>query len=442
MATEDPFPVGFAWGAATAAYQVEGAVHEDGRGESIWDRFSHTSGRVRNGDSGDVACDHYHRYRDDVALMAELGLDAYRFSVAWPRVVPDGTGTVNQAGLDFYDRLVDELCVRGIAPHLTLYHWDLPQALEDAGGWAARPTADAFAAYAETVAARLGDRAATIATLNEPWCAAYLGYGQGIHAPGRSDPDAANAAAHHLLVAHGLAVRAIRATAPGTPVGIVLNLEPKRPASTHPLDLEAAGIAHDLYNRWFLDPIMGLDYPCEGLSASGWQRGEVRTGDMDLIAAPIDFVGINYYTSRTIRSPRLPSQPPDRSRETTGLGWEVDPEGLTEILEFVQSRTGALPLYIGENGAAYDLDPADPTRDPERTDYLRRHVAAARAALDRGVPLRGYFAWSLMDNFEWAEGFGARFGLVHVDFTTQERRIRDSGRYWAAVAARTRGGGA
>ncbi len=435
MAGMVSFPPSFAWGAATASYQIEGAVHEDGRGESIWDRFAHTPGRVAGGDTGDEACDHYHRYREDVALMAELGLDAYRFSVAWPRVIPDGIGRVNEAGLDFYDRLVDELCARGIAPHVTLYHWDLPQVLEDAGGWTVRSTAEAFAAYADVVARRLGDRAAAIATHNEPWCAAYLGYEQGLHAPGRTDPAAANAAAHHLLVAHGLAVPAIRAAAPGVPVGIVLNLEPKRPASTHPLDLEAAGIAHDRYNRWFLDPVMGLGYPADGLAASSWRRAEVMAGDMELVAAPIDFVGVNYYTSRTIRSPLLPPEPPAPVKETTGMGWEVDPVGLTEILEFVRSRTGALPVYVMENGAAYAVDRADPTRDPERTDYLRRHVEAARAAIERGVPLRGYFAWSLLDNFEWAEGYRARFGLIDVDFETQERRIRDSGRYWTSLAA-------
>jgi beta-glucosidase len=441
MARDDAFPPGFAWGAATASYQIEGAVRDDGRGESIWDRFSHTPGRVANGDTGDVACDHYHRYREDVALMAELGLDAYRFSVAWPRVIPGGTGAVNKAGLDFYDRLVDELCARGIAPHVTLYHWDLPQVLEDAGGWAVRSTADAFAAYAEVVARRLGDRAAAIATLNEPWCSAELGYRLGTHAPGRTDPDAANAAAHHLLVAHGLAVRAVRATASRTPVGIVFNLEPKRPASTHPLDLEVAAVVHDRYNRWYLDPVMGLDYPPDGLRASGWKRGEVRPGDMGLIATPIDFVGVNYYTSRTVRSPLLPPRPPEGAAEVTSMGWEIDPAGLTEILEFVRSRTGDLPLYITENGAAYEPDPAEPTRDAERTSYLRHHVAAAGAALRRGVPLRGYFAWSLLDNFEWSEGYRQRFGLVDVDYATQERRIRDSGRYWASLAAGTTGDG-
>ena len=434
MATDVSFPQGFAWGAATASYQVEGAVRADGRSESIWDRFAHTPGRVANGDTGDVACDHYHRYREDVALMAEIGLDAYRFSVAWPRVIPGGTGPVNEAGLDFYDRLTDELCGRGIAPHVTLYHWDLPQVLEDAGGWTARSTAEAFAAYADAVARRLGDRVASIATLNEPWCSAQLGYLRGEHAPGRTDPGAANAAGHHLLVAHGLAVPAIRSAAPRVPVGIVLNVEPKRPATTHPLDLEAASLEHDLYNRWFLDPIVGRDYPADGVRALGWGRDEVQAGDMDLIAAPIEFLGVNYYTSRTVRSPLLPARPRASSPEVTSMGWEVDPDGLLEILEFVRSRTGETPLYVTENGAAYAPDPADRTRDPERTSYLRRHVAAARTAIERGVPLRGYFAWSLLDNFEWREGYGPRFGLVDVDFGTQERRIRDSGRYWASLA--------
>ena len=434
---EQPFPQGFAWGAATASYQVEGAVTADGRGESIWDRFAHTPGRVAGGDTGDVACDHYHRYREDVALMGELGLDAYRFSVAWPRVVPTGRGAVNAAGLDFYDRLVDELCARGIAPHATLYHWDLPQALEDAGGWPERATAEAFAAYADAVARRIGDRTASIATINEPWCPSYLGYRVGVHAPGRAEPDAALAAAHHLLVGHGLAIQAIRAAAPGTPAGIVLNFEPKRPATAHPLDLEAAAVEHDQYNRWFLDPLTGGDYPEAGARAWGWRRSEVLPGDLALIAAPIDFMGVNYYTCRTVRSPLLPPlDEPDVPPERTSQGWEVHPEGLTEVLELVHSRTGDLPLYVTENGAAYDVAAGgDRTRDPERLGYLRRHVAAARAAIDQGVPLKGYFVWSLFDNFEWHEGYAHRFGIVDVDFETQERRVRDSGRYWASLAA-------
>jgi beta-glucosidase len=433
------FPAGFVWGAATAAYQVEGGFQADGRGESIWDRFARTPGRVRNGDTGDVACDHYHRYREDVALLAELGLDAYRFSVSWSRVLPDGTGAVNRAGLDFYDRLVDELLGKAIAPHLTLYHWDLPQALEDRGGWPVRSTAEAFAAYADIVARRLGDRLASIATLNEPWCAAYLGYGTGLHAPGRTDPAAAGAAAHHQLVAHGLAMQAIRAAAPRIPAGIVLNFEALEPASDRLLDLEASAIANEQLNAWFLDPIAGRAYPVAGGRSWDWRQEEILPGDPGLIATPIDFLGVNYYTRRRPQSPLLPAaEPPAQSPECTAMGWEVHPEGLTDVLLFVQSRTGDLPLYVTENGAAYELDPADPTCDPDRVSYLARHVAAAHRAIELGVPLRGYFAWSLLDNFEWHDGYAYRFGLVHVDFETLERRVRGSGRYWASLAAASR----
>lgn len=433
------FPAGFVWGAATAAYQVEGGFQADGRGESIWDRFAHAPGRVRNGDTGDVACDHYHRYREDVALVAELGLDAYRFSVSWPRVLPDGTGAVNRAGLDFYDRLVDELLGKAVAPHLTLYHWDLPQALEERGGWPVRSTAEAFAAYADIVARRLGDRLASIATINEPWCPAHLGYATGLHAPGRTDPGAAGAAAHHLLVGHGLAMQAIRAAAPRTPAGIVLNFEALEPASDRLLDLEAAAIANEQMNAWFLDPIAGRDYPVAGGRSWNWRQEEILPGDPGLIATPIDFLGVNYYTRRRPQSPLLPAaEPPAQSPECTAMGWEVHPEGLTDVLLFVQSRTGDLPLYVTENGAAYELDPADPTCDPDRVSYLARHVAAAHRAIELGVPLRGYFAWSLLDNFEWHEGYAYRFGLVHVDFETLERRVRGSGRYWASLAAASR----
>ncbi len=432
--TTPGFPADFTWGASTSSYQIEGATAEDGRGESIWDRFAHTPGRVRGGDTGDVACDHYHRYRDDVAIMAELGLDGYRFSIAWPRILPAGTGAVNEAGLDFYERLVDALLERGIEPHATLYHWDLPQALEDAGGWPLRATAEAFAGYADVVARRLGDRLATLATLNEPWCSAYLGYESGEHAPGRTEPAAALAASHHLLVAHGLGVAAIRAAAPRTRVGIVLNFQPHAPLSDHPLDLEAAALGHDRFNRWYLEPVTGGDYPADTARRLGWRRDEVLPGDMATIAAPLDFMGVNYYTRSFERSPLLPPLAPPADRELTAMGWEVYPEGLTGVLEFVASRTGDLPLYVDENGASYDLDPADPTRDPDRVEYLRRHLVAARTAIDHGVPLRGYFVWSLLDNFEWAQGYARRFGIVHVDFGTQERRIRDSGRFMAAMA--------
>jgi beta-glucosidase len=427
------FPAAFVWGAATASYQVEGAVTAEGRGESIWDRFAHTPGRVWNGDTGDVACDHYHRFREDVALMAEIGLDAYRFSIAWPRVVPDGSGEVNQAGLDFYDRLVDELLANGIEPYATLYHWDLPQALEDAGGWPVRATAEAFARYAEIVAARLGDRVGHLATINEPYVVAELGYGIGTHAPGRVEPEAALAAAHHLLLAHGLATEAIRTSAPGIEVGIVLNLHPKHPATAHMLDQEAAILAHERLNRWYLDPIVGRGYPEEAVREAGWRRDEVRDGDLDLISGQLDFLGVNYYCRHLVRSPLLPPVTPAGAEETE-MGWEVYPPGLVEVLEFAASRTGDLPLYVTENGAAYPLDATDPTRDPERVSYFERHFEAALTAIEQGLPLRGYFVWSLLDNFEWPHGYSYRFGIVHVDFDTLERRVRDSGRFVSRVA--------
>ena len=428
------FPPGFVWGAATASYQIEGAALADGRGESIWDRFSHTPGKVRDGDTGDVACDHYHRYREDVAIMAELGLDAYRFSVSWPRVIPGGTGAVNPAGLDFYDRLVDELLAHGIDPHVTLYHWDLPQALEDAGGWPVRSITSAFADYAGVVAARLGDRVGHFATFNEPYIVSDHGYRIGIHAPGRTEPEAALATAHHLLVAHALGVQAIRAAAPRAAAGIVLNFEPMHPATSHMLDVEAAIVAHDQLNRWFLDPITGHGYPEDGARAWGWKCGEIRAGDMELIASPIDFLGVNYYSVATVRSPLLPRlDAPRRAPERTGMGWTVRPEGLVEVLEFAASRTGTLPLFVTENGAAYPVND-DLARDPERVSFLHRHLDAALTAIDRGVPLAGYFVWSLLDNFEWTHGYAHRFGIVHVDYGTQERIVRDSGRFLAAVA--------
>jgi beta-glucosidase len=432
---ERRFPPGFSFGAATASYQIEGAAREDGKGEGIWDRFSHQPGRVVAGDTGDVACDHYHRYREDVGLLAGLGLNAYRFSVSWPRVLPSGTGRVNAPGLDFYDRLVDDLLARGVVPHVTLYHWDLPQALEDAGGWPVRLVAFAFADYAAVVARRLGDRVSFFATLNEPQVVSDCGYRRGVHAPGRTEPDAALAAAHHLLLAHGLGVQAIRSAASGVKVGLVLNLQPEQPATRHVLDQEAANVAHQQHNRWFLDPVAGLGYPDDAARAWHWRREEILPGDLETMAAPIDFLGVNYYSRGIVRSPLLPPLGPRAERvERTGLGWEVYPAGLTDILEFVASRTRGLPLYVTENGAAYPADPSDPTRDAPRVSFLRRHLEAALDAIDHGVPLRGYFAWSLLDNFEWALGYGPRFGIVHVDYATLERRVRDSARFLAAVA--------
>ena len=428
------FPEGFVWGAATASYQIEGAVRTDGRGESIWDRFSHTPGKINNGNTGDLACDHYHRYEEDVALMAGLGLDAYRFSVSWPRVIPNGIGPVNQAGLAFYDRLVDELLENGIAPHVTLYHWDLPQAPEEAGGWPVRSTAEAFAEYAGIVADRLADRVTHFATINEPYVVSHLGYRLGIHAPGRREPEAALATAHHLLVAHGLAVERIRSAAPNTAVGIVLNFDPQHAASGHPLDLEAAHVNHDHSNRWFLDPVTGRGYPADGAKAWGWKYSEVLDGDLALIAAPIDFLGVNYYSRSVTRSPLLPPLEITSQPERTSMGWEVYPDGLTDVLEFVASRTGEIALFVSESGAAYPANPDDPTTDPNRVNYLKQHLLAAHAAVECGVPLAGYFVWSLLDNFEWAEGYAQRFGIIHVDFETLERRVKDSGRLWAAVA--------
>jgi beta-glucosidase len=428
------FPEGFVWGAATSAYQIEGAAREDGRAESIWDRFSHTPGRTRGGETGDVATDHYHRFREDVATMGELGLGAYRFSISWPRVLPEGRGGVNEAGLGFYDRLVDELLARGISPFATLYHWDLPQALEDEGGWPSRATAEAFASFAGVVARRLGDRVGALLTINEPFCVSNHGYRTGEHAPGRTEPEAALAAAHHVLVANGLGVRAIREAAPGAPVGIALNFEPKHPATDHPLDLEAAAVAHDQFNRWFLDPIVGRGYPEAGARDWRWDRTEVRPGDMELIGERLDLLGVNYYTRSIVRSPLLPPVPDRGSPERTAMGWEVYPEGLAETLGFVSSRTGALPLYVTENGAAFEDGP-DPARDPDREAFLRRHLDVALRSLHGGVPLRGYFVWSLLDNFEWTHGYGSRFGIVRVDYATQERSVRQSGRMWSRLAA-------
>jgi beta-glucosidase len=431
------FPTGFEWGAATAAYQIEGGIRADGRGESIWDRFTHTPGRVDGGDTGDVACDHHARFLDDVALMGELGLHAYRFSVAWPRVIPNGSGAVNAPGLDFYDRLVDALLEHGIRPFPTLYHWDLPQALEDAGGWPVRPTAEAFARYAGVVADRLGDRVDRFATLNEPFVVADHGYRLGTHAPGRVEPEAAVAAAHHLLLAHGWGLQAIRAAAPSARAGIVLNFEPQHPASADPRDVHAAAVRHDAVNRWFLDPLTGHGYPPSGAGPA--LETVLAEGDLEAIGQPLDLLGVNYYSREVVRDRDLPPRTrPDVER--TAMGWEVYPEGLGETLRFVVSRTGDLPLYITENGAAYAVDPRDPAHDPDRVRFLRRHVEVARGACAEGIPLRGYFVWSLLDNFEWARGYGPRFGIVHVDYATQARIVRGSGRYWASLAAGSAGG--
>jgi len=436
------FPAGFVWGAATAAYQIEGAVHEDGRGESIWDRFSHTPGKTFEGHTGDVACDHYHRWPTDVALLRALGLSAYRFSVAWPRILPLGAGPPNARGLDFYERLVDTLLAAGVAPWVTLYHWDLPQALENAGGWPARSTAERFVAYADVVSRRLGDRVRRWISLNEPWCSAFLGYHGGVHAPGRTSASDALQAAHTLLLAHGAAVPVIRRNSPGAQVGITLNLSPAHPADVREADRAAARRFDGYLNRWFLDPLYGRGYPDDMLALYGLAAPRVDAGDLATIAAATDFLGVNYYTPAIVRDE--PDEPflqlghvlrPDG--EYTDMGWLVYPDGLYEILARVHREYPVGTLYVTENGAAYPDEPPHDGRvhDPQRGAYYAAHLAALQRATVDGVPVRGYFAWSLTDNFEWAEGYSKRFGLAYVDYATQERTIKDSGSFLRRVVA-------
>lgn len=434
------FPSDFIWGAATAAYQVEGAWQEDGKGESIWDCFSHTPGKVLNGDTGDIACDHYHRWREDIALMRELGLQAYRFSISWPRILPQGYGKVNLAGLDFYDRLVDGLLAAGIRPFVTLYHWDLPQALQDRGGWPARATAEAYVEYAEAVARRLGDRVRDWMTFNEPWVVAFMGYEQGVHAPGHTDQGEAFATVHHLLLAHGWAVPVLRRDSPGGRVGIVLNLIPQHPASPSEADEVAARLADAKANRWFLDPLAGRDYPADLREALRLNLDFVRDGDMAVIAAPIDFLGVNYYFRTIVRSNAIPEE-----RNTpravfpnpnpTTMGWEVYPEGLYEILIRLKEAYPFPAYFITENGAAYPdrVGPDGRVDDPQRIAYLRAHFEQAGRVIAAGVPLKGYFVWSLMDNFEWAWGYSQRFGLVYVDYETQDRIPKASAGWYRRV---------
>ncbi|MBX6773172.1 MAG: beta-glucosidase [Chloroflexi bacterium] len=435
------FPAAFLWGAATAAYQIEGAVREDGRGESIWDRFSHTPGKTHKGDTGDIACDHYHRWPEDIRLMRELNLKAYRFSIAWPRILPRGRGGVNERGLAFYDRLVDGLLAADITPWVTLYHWDLPQPLEDAGGWPNRSTADAFVEYVNIVSRRLGDRVKNWITLNEPWCVAFLGYLTGEHAPGRRDLRAALAATRTLLAAHGRAVPVLRANSAGARVGITLNLAAVYPASDSPVDREAAHRYDGFFNRWFLDPLYGRGYPADMVALYGDNLPPVPAGDIEVAAAPIDFLGVNYYSPSAVRhEPSGPLQVgvvPFPDAEVTAMGWPVYPRGLFDLLLRLHRDYPIGALYITENGAAYDDPPPANGRvpDPRRIAYYAGHLTEAARAIAEGVPLHGYFAWSLMDNFEWAHGYSKRFGLVYVDYPTQQRTIKDSGYWYREVIA-------
>ncbi|HZC71764.1 MAG TPA: beta-glucosidase [Jatrophihabitans sp.] len=462
------FPDGFVWGTATAAYQIEGAVAEDGRTPSIWDTFSHEPGRIIDGTTGDVTCDHYHRYAEDVALMADLGLSSYRFSIAWPRIVPAGSGAVNQAGLDFYSRLVDALLEQGIEPLATLYHWDLPQALQDAGGWTNRDTAQHFADYARVVGAALGDRVPTITTLNEPWCAAFLGYGSGVHAPGIVDNAGALAAVHHLNLAHGLGAAALRAVLPPSGrVSLTLNLAVVRAAGDTEADRAAVRHVDGLANRIFLDPVLRGRYPDDVLDElrhiTDWSF--IRDGDTALINAPIDVLGINYYTPTAVTAatpallaqaaghrahePQTAEQPiavPGTDRAftvpepgpRTEMGWLIEPGSLTELLLRVHRDYPGMPLMITENGAAFADEPAADgvVHDADRIDYLHGHLSAVHDAISQGADVRGYYCWSFMDNYEWAWGLTKRFGLVYVDFDTGERWLKDSAWWYRNVIAR------
>ena len=423
------FPPDFTWGVATSSYQVEGAPDADGKGESIWDRFCTEPGRIADGTTGAGGVDHYHRWPEDVALMSELGVGAYRFSISWPRVIPTGTGTVNKAGLDFYDRLVDGLLSRNITPLPTLYHWDLPQALQDQGGWTSRDTAEAFADYAEVVAHRLGDRVGTFLTLNEPFVSAYLGHVWGIHAPGHRSTAEGFAASHHLLLAHGLAVERLRQIVPDARLGIVLNFTPAVPGTDSEADLAEAERINDRENRWYIEPIAGRGYPEVSDFHRDWDRSEVQDGDLDVISTPIDLLGVNYYT-RHVAFTEPPTD--DRWRPpTTEMGWEIHPPTFGDLLIHLHQTYDFPGLMVTENGAAM---PDDRRRDgqvddQDRIDFLYDHIAQVHRAMVEGAPIEGYLVWSLLDNFEWAEGFAKRFGIVEVDFESYERRLKSSA-YW------------
>lgn len=463
------FPNGFLWGSATASYQIEGGGHEDGRGRAIWDTFAATPGKVFQGHDGSVACDHFHRYREDVELMDDLGLQSYRFSVAWPRVMPDGV-TLNPAGLDFYSRLVDSLLERDIVPWLTLYHWDLPQTLQDAGGWPARDTALRFVDYSAAVHDALGDRVSYWTTLNEPICSSFFGYGDGHHAPGHKNPAEALSAAHHLLLGHGLVTQELRRRDPALALGLTINFTdviPAVPDST--ADQDAARRADALFNRFFVEPVFRGAYPADAIRDLGdlWPAELVQDGDMEIISTPIDVLGVNYYAREAVTGPH-PSRAAEAAAEAraagrglgrigsehvvtvgrpevphTAMGWEVCPEGLTRLLVRLHEEyadEAGVELFVTENGSAYeDPEPDDGTvADPDRTEYLRSHLLAVHDAIAEGVPVKGYFVWSLLDNFEWAHGYSKRFGIVHVDFDTLQRTPKASAQFYSSVARSNR----
>ena len=436
------FPDGFLWGSATSAYQIEGSPLADGAGPSIWQRFAHTPGKVADGDTGDVACDHYRRYESDVDVMRQIGLNSYRFSIGWSRVLPQGRGTVNAAGLGFYDRLVDCLLAKGIQPMVTLFHWDLPEALDNCGGWLNRDSADWFAEYAAVVFRKLDDRVRLWVTHNEPWVVTDGGYLHGVLAPGHRNRFEAPLAAHNLMRAHGAAVSAYRAIGRHQ-IGLVVNLEPKYPASQSEPDLAAMRRADAYMNRQFLDPALRGEYPAELGEVFGAAWPEWPVEDFTAIRQPLDFIGVNYYTRSVTRCepgawPVRATAVRQRQHLYTDTGWEVFPQGLTDVLLWVKQRYGNPPVYITENGAAF-VDPpqveGDSLDDPLRVDYLRKHIRAVHAALQQGADIRGYFVWSLLDNFEWALGFAKRFGIVHVDYATLQRTLKASARFYSTVIA-------
>jgi len=431
MTTEHkPFPSSFTWGVATSAFQIEGASSADGKGPSIWDTFSHTPGRIIDGSNGDQACEHYYRYKEDVALMAGLGVDAYRFSMAWSRVQPLGKGAWNEAGWTFYSNLLDELAAKNIDAHITLYHWDLPQGLQDEGGWLNRETAYRFADYAAEVARRFGNRVKTIATHNEPWCTANLGYGNAQFAPGVADVKQSVQVSHHLLLSHGLAMSAMRAVQASCQLGIVLNQWTADAATDSQADRELAEWEYARSVQWFMDPIFKGRYPECALKGHGSNAPAIEPGDFDIIQQPIDFLGVNYYF-RAFCSAEEPPRKPEGKLGFTDMGWEIYPQGLTELLVKLKGEYELPPIYITENGMANaDSVINGSVPDAARIDYVQRHLAALQAAMDQGVDVAGYFLWSLMDNFEWNSGYAKRFGIVHVDYETQQRTLKDSAHWY------------
>lgn len=435
------FPADFAWGTATASYQIEGAFNEDGRGLSIWDTFSHTPGKTRDGDTGDVADDHYHRYKEDIALMRELGFNSYRFSIAWPRILPEGRGKVNSKGLDFYERLVDTLLANGIEPYATLYHWDLPQALQDKGGWKERFTPQAFEEYADAVSRRLGDRVKGWITLNEPAVSAFVGHVEGRHAPGEHSFQAGIRATHHPLLAHGLAMPVLRSNnrRKDAEFGITLSTTFAEPGDDSQQAYEAAVMVDNFNNRIFMDPLFKGRYP-SAISNLIDQYLPVQGGDLEKIAAPLDFIGINYYFRTLALAVEDQQALKYKTRKVKGaqyteMDWEVEPEGFYNLLKMVNTDYKPAKILITENGAAFpdrlEEGQGQPAvHDPDRTNYLKGHFEAALKALKEGAPIRGYFVWSFLDNFEWAQGYSKRFGIVYVDYPTQRRIVKDSGRWY------------